>query len=329
MDRRAFLATMMSSGLAGAPLAARAQPSAAKVVKLGVLRAAPDGGPFRQYFESFREALRESGLVEGRNLKLEYRVRTWSAEDVAEVAAELVRLDVDVIVAFGSPAVRAATGATRSTPIVALDLESDPLAEGFVTGLARPGGNVTGLFLDLPELSGKWIEYLREIVPRLSRVAVIWDPSTPPNLLRGAEAAARAAGVEVFSLEARVPADFAAAFRSATSRRAGALLVLPSPATSSARGQIVEMEAKQRMPTIMPFAEFAEEGGLIAYGPDVAPMYRQSADVMMRILRGQRPSDIPIERPARFTLIVNRKTAASLGLTIPRSLLARADKVIE
>lgn len=328
MDRRAFMATMMS-GLATAPLAAGAQPSAVKVVKLGVLRAAPDGGPFRQYFESFRQALRESGLVEGKSLKLEYRVRAGSAEDVAEVAAELVRLNMDVIVAFGSPAVRAAAGATRSTPIVALDLESDPFAEGFVTGLAHPGGNVTGLFLDLPELSGKWIEYLREIVPRLSRIAAIWDPSTPPNLLRGAEAAARTAGVEVFSLEARVPGDFAGAFLSATSRRAGAMLVLPSPVTSSARRQIIEMEAKQRMPTIMPFAEFAEEGGLISYGPDVAGMYRQAAGVMMKILRGQRPADIPIERPAHFTLIVNRKTAASLGLIVPRSLLARADKVLE
>jgi len=328
VDRRAFMAAMVA-GLVTAPLAARAQPSAVKVVKVGVLRAAPDGGPFRQYFESFHQALRENGFVEGKNLKLEYRVRAGSAEDVADAAAELMRLDMDVVVAFGSPAVRAATGATRSTPIVALDLESDPIAEGFVTGLAYPGGNVTGLFLDLPELSGKWIEYLREIVPRLLRIATIWDPATPPNLLRGAEAAARTAGVEFFSLEARVPGDFTAAFRSAISRRAGAMLVLPSPATSSARRQIIEMEAKQRIPTIMPFAEFAEEGGLIAYGPDVAGMYRQAADVMMKVLRGQRPADIPIERAARFTLIVNRKTAASLGLTVPRSLLARADKVVE
>lgn len=319
----------MMSGLATAPLAARAQPLAVKVVKLGVLRAAPDDGPFRQYFEGFRQALRGSGLVEGKNLKIEYRVRAGSAADVAEVAAELVLLHMDVIGAFGSPAVRAAAGATRSTAIVALDLESDPVAEGFVTGLAYPGGNVTGLFLDLPELSGKWIEYLREIVPRLSRIAVVWDPSTPSNLFRGAEAAARTAGVEVFSLEARVPGDFAGVFRSATSRRAGAMIVLPSPVTSSARGQIIEMESKQRVPTIMPFAEFAEEGGLIAYGPDVAGMYRQAAGVMTRVLRGHPPADIPIERPARFTLIVNRKTAASLGLTVPRSLLARADKVVE
>jgi putative ABC transport system substrate-binding protein len=255
MDRRSFMAAMMS-GLVTAPLAARAQqPSGMKVVKLGVLRAASDGGP--------------SGSISRPSVKryaraASSRARTSSSSTASgpgAVAAELVLLNVDVIVAFGSPAVRAAAGATRSTPIVALDLESDPVAEGFVTGLAHPGGNVTGLFLDLPELSGKWIEYLREIVPRLSRIAAIWDSSTPPNLLRGAEKAARTSGVEVFSLEARVPGEFAAAFRSATERRVGAMLVLPSPATSSARRQIIEMEAKHRMPTIMAFSEFAEEGG--------------------------------------------------------------------
>jgi putative ABC transport system substrate-binding protein len=198
-----------------------------------------------------------------------------------------------------------------------------------VTSLARPGGNVTGLFLDLPQLSGKWIEYLRATVPRLSRIAAIWDPATPPTLLRSAEASARGVGVELLPLEGRVPGEFVANFLSATSRRAGAMLVLPSPATSSARRLIIEMEAKQRMPTMMAFAEFAEEGGLIAYGPDVAGMYGQAGDVVVKVLRGQRAEDIPIERPARFTLIVNGKTAASLGLTVPAALLARADKLIE
>jgi putative ABC transport system substrate-binding protein len=327
MDRRTFAAVLVT-GLVGARCA-WAQAGGPTKVKVGVLRAAPDGGPFRQYFEAFRQTLRKDGLVEGKNLAFEYRVRAGSAEDIADLAAELVRLRVDAIVAFGSPAVRAAAGATRSTPIVALDLESDPLAEGFVATLARPGGNVTGLFLDLPEFSGKWIEYLRATVPRLSRIAAIWDPATPPNLLRSAEAAAREVGAELHTFEARVPSEFGAAFSSAVARRAGAMLVLPSPATSSARRQIVQLEMKQRLPTMMAFAEFAEEGGLIAYGPDVVDMYRQAAGVMVKVVRGQSPGAIPIERPVRFTLVVNLKTAASLGLIVPGSLLAQADRVLE
>ena len=328
MNRRTFMAAVVS-GLAAAPLSAAAQQPAAKVVKVGVLRPAPDGPVFRQNFEPFHQALRQSGFVEGTSLTIEYRVQAGTAEEIAGLAAELVRLRMDAIVAIGPAAVRAAAGATKSTPIVAVDLESDPIAAGFVTGLARPGGNVTGLFLDFPGLSGKWIEMLREMVPRLSRIGVTWDPSTPRNLLRGAEAAARTVRVQLVSLEAPAPEGFAAAFRSATDKRAGAMLVLPSPTVNSARQQIIELAAKHRMPTIMAFPEFAEEGGLIAYGPNVPGMFRQAGDVMVKVLRGTRPAEIPIERPVRFELIVNRKTAASLGLTVPPSLLVRADRVIE
>jgi putative ABC transport system substrate-binding protein len=328
MNRRTFIA-VMAAGVVAPPLGAAAQPTTAKTARIGVLRAAPDAPVFRQNFEMFRQTLRETGLVEGRGLTIEYRVQAGPPAAIAGLAEELVRLRVDAIVAIGPPAVRAAAGATTSIPIVAVDLESDPMAEGFVTGLARPGKNVTGLFLDFPELGGKWIELLREMVPRLSRVLVAWDPSTPPNLLRGAEVAARAVRVQLSSLEATASDGLAAAFEAATSARAGAMLVLPSPMVNSARRQIIEMAAKHRMPTIMAFPEFAEEGGLIAYGPDVPSMFRQAGDVMLKVLRGTRPSEIPIERPARFEMIVNRKTATSLGLTVPRSLLARADKVIE
>jgi putative ABC transport system substrate-binding protein len=319
----------MVSGLAAAPLSAAAQQPAAKVVKIGVLRAAPDATLFGQNFELFRQALRQSGFVEGTNLTIEYRMRAGTAEEIAGLAAELVRLGMDAIVALGPAAVRAAARATKSTPIVAVDLHSDPVAEGFVTGLGRPGGNVTGVFLDFPELSGKWIEMLREMVPRLSRITVAWDPSTPRNLLRSAEAAARTVRVQLVSLEVPAPEGFAAAFRSATDKQAGAMLVLPSPMVSSARQQIIEMAAKHRMPTIMASPEFAAEGGLIGYGPDVPGMFRQAGDVMVKVLRGTRPGEIPIERPARFELIVNRKTAASLGLTVPQSMLVRADRLIE
>jgi putative ABC transport system substrate-binding protein len=294
-----------------------------------VLRAAPDVSLFRRNFDMFRQVLRQAGFIEGTSLEIEYRVRAGAAEEIAGLAAELVRAGMDAVVAIGPSAVRAAAAATQSVPIVAVDLESDPIAEGFVTGLARPGRNVTGLFLDFPELSGKWIQLLQEIVPRLSRITVTWDPSTPPNLLRGAEAAARTVGVQLFTHEAPALPGLVGAFESATRRRAGAMLVLPSPMVNSSRRQIIEIAARHRMPTIMAFPEFAEEGGLMAYGPDVASMFRQAGDVAVRILRGTAPGEIPIERPARFELVVNRRTAAGLGLTVPRSLLARADKVVE
>ncbi|HSE05121.1 MAG TPA: ABC transporter substrate-binding protein [Methylomirabilota bacterium] len=326
MTRRSFI-TVTAGGLLARPLGAGAQP--AKPVRIGVLRAAPDGVVFREGFELFRQVLRGNGFVEGANFTIEYRVRAGSAEEIATLAGELAHPRIDAIVAIGPAAVRAAAAATKSIPIVAVDLESDPVAEGFVGSLGRPGGNLTGLFLDFPALSGKWIELLKEMVPRLSRIGVLWDPTTPPNLLKGAGAAAGTLRVEIFPVEARAPEELAPAFRSAVEKRAGGVLVLSSPLFYSARAQIVAMAARHRAPTIMPFPEFAEDGGLMAYGASVPGMYRQAGDVMVKVLRSGRPGDIPIERPARFELIVNRKTAASLGLVVPRSLFARADKVIE
>jgi putative ABC transport system substrate-binding protein len=328
MDRRAFVAAL-ASGMLAAPRSARAQPAAAKPVGVGVLRAAPDAPLFRQNAERFLQALRENGFVEGTNLAVEFRVRAGRTEDMAVLAAELVRLRMDGILAVGPAAVQAAAGATKAIPIVAMDLESDPVAAGFATSLARPGKNVTGVFLDFPELSGKWIQLLRELVPKLARIAAIWDPSTPANLLRGAETAARTLRVELFPLEALTAEDFAPAFRSAADKRVDALMVLSSPVFYSARPQIVAGAARHRLPTIMPFPEFADHGGLIAYGPNVPAMFRQAGEVMVKVLRGTRPGDIPLELPARFELSVNRKTAASLGLTVPHSLLVRADRVVE
>lgn len=310
-----------------APSAVAQAPS--KAVRIGVLRPAPDNAVFRQYFDPFRQALRENGFVEGANLVIEYRVRPGTSAEIAGLASELVRLKVDAILAVSPVGVRAATQATTSIPIVAVDLESDPVAAGFVTGLARPGGNVTGVFLDGPELGGKWIELLKEAVPKLTRVAVLWDPWTGPNLLRGAEAGARTVRMQLLPLEARGPDDFAGAFRSAVDGRAGALLVLSSPVFNSARVQIAELAAKHRLPAIMPFPGFAEDGGLMAYGPHLGSMFRQAAGVMVKVLRGARPGEIPIQPPGRFELIVNSKTAKGLGLTIPQSLLLRADRVIQ
>ena len=328
MDRRAFVVAL-ASGILAVPGSVRAQPAAAKPVRVGVLRAAPDAPIFRQNVERFLQALRESGFVEGTNLVMEFRVRAGRTEDMAALAAELVRIGTDGILAVGPAAVQAAAGATKAIPIVAVDLESDPVAAGFVTSLARPGKNVTGVFLDFPELSGKWIQLLRELVPKLARIAAVWDPSTPANLLRGAETAARTLRVELFSLEALTAEDFTRAFRSAADKRADALMVLSSPVFYSARPQIVAGAARHRLPTIMPFPEFADHGGLIAYGPNIPAMFRQAGLVMVKVLRGTSPGDIPLELPARFELSVNRKTAASLGLAVPHSLLVRADRVVE
>jgi putative ABC transport system substrate-binding protein len=246
-----------------------------------------------------------------------------------QLAGELVRLNVDAILAISLAGVTAAARATKTIPIVAVDLETDPIAAGFVATLARPGGNVTGLFLDIPELSGKWIELLKAAVPKLTRVSVLWDPATSPNLLKAAETTAPIQGVQVRPREAHGPDELAQAFGAAAAWPAGAMLVLPSPVFNSARKQIAELARKHRMPALMPFTGFAEDGGLMAYGPHLGSMFRQAADVMASLLRGGRPAHTPIERPSRFELTVNLRTAKALGLTIPPSLLLRADQTIE
>jgi len=328
MARRAFV-VVLASGMLTAPRAGRAQPAAAKPVRVGVLRAAPDAPIFRQNAERFLQALRESGFVEGTNLAMEFRVRAGRTEDMAALAGELVRLGMDGILAVGPAAVQAAAGATKTIPIVAVDLESDPVAAGFALSLARPGKNVTGVFLDFPELSGKWIQLLRELVPKLARVAAVWDPSTPSNLLRGAETAARTLRVDLFPLEALTAEDFTPAFRSAADRRADALMVLSSPVFYSARPQIVAGAARHRLPVIYALRAVPAEGGLISYGVDLPNLFHQAAAYADRILKGANPADLPISQPTKFELVINLKTAATLDLTVPPTLLARADEVIE
>lgn len=325
-ERRSF---MLSAGaLLAAPFAAGAQP-AGKVWRVGVLRAAPDDAVFRQNFDPFRQALRELRFTEGTNLAFEYRVRAGKPEEIRAFADDLVRAKLDAILVMGPAAVRAAANATTVIPMVAVDLESDPIAEGFAAALARPGKNITGLFLDFPEMSGKWIQLLKEAVPKLGRVAVLWDPATGPNLLRGTEEAGSSMRIQVLRLEARSPADFARAFESAATQKAEALLALSSPVFNSARKEIAELALKYRMPAMMPFPGFADDGGLMAHGPHLSSMFRQAGGVMGKVLQGARPGEIPIERPTRFELAVNLKTAKALGITVPQSLLLRADRVIE
>jgi putative ABC transport system substrate-binding protein len=318
---------LVAVGIVSWPLMTGAQ--AGKAARIGVLRPAPDDAVFRQTVEPFRQTLRGSGWVEGANLAIEWRVRAANTREIHSLAGELVRLRVDAIFAMAPAGVAAAAQATKSIPIVAVDLETDPIAAGFVTSLARPGGNVTGIFLDFPELGGKWVQLVREAVPGLTRVAVVWDPATGPSLLKGAEAAARMLNVQVVVLEVRGPRDFAGAFRSAAREKAGALLVLGSPVFNSARKELAELAAKHRLPAIMPFAGFAEDDGFMAYGPHLPTMFQQAGAVMAKILAGIPPGVIPIERPARFELIVNLRAAKALGLTVPNPTLLQADRVIE
>ena len=331
IGRRALLRALLQ-GLVGirlaAPRRASAQ-SAAKIRRVGVLRPAPDDARFRRDFEGFRDALRKDGYVEGTNLAIEYRMRPGPSEAILGMAAELAQLPVDVIVAISPAAVMAAAKVTRTIPVVAIDLESDPLALGLVTSLARPGGNVTGLFLDFPELAGKWLELMRETVPSLSRVAVLWDPATGPAQMKAAEAAARTLRLQIQVLPARAAADLDAAVQAAVRERAGALVVLSSPVFNAARREVATLTGRSRLPSIMAFPGYAEDGGLIGYGPHLRSMFAQAGGHVVRVLNGGAPREIPVERPTQFSLLINQTTAQALGVTIPASLLARADEVIQ
>jgi putative ABC transport system substrate-binding protein len=329
VHRRAFIGTV-AGGLLAAPLAAGAQ-QAEKGARVGFLATSLATGP--HLTEAFRQGLRDLGYVEGRNVVIEYRDAQGKIERLPALAAELVALKVDVIVAPNTPAALAAKQATRTLPIVFVGA-GEPVASGLVTSLARPGGNVTGLSVVSPELVGKWLELLTQAVPEVSRVAVLRQPGamdeqTEKDMLKGAEVAARALGVRLQFVEARSPADFERAFSDMTRERAGALTVRPAPMFVSGRRRLVDLAAKNRLPAVYPWREFVDAGGLMAYGPNLADLYRRAAPYVDRILKGAKPGNLPVEQPTKFELVINLKTAKALGLTIPPSLLQRADQVIE
>ncbi len=326
MNRRDALISLLALG--AGPLAAQAQ-QAGKAFRIGVIRPGPDDAVWQANFDPFRQALRELGFAEGKNLAFEFRVAPGTSEEMRARANELVRAKVDAILAIATAGVTAAARATTSIPIVAVDLESDPIAQKLAATLGRPGGNVTGLFLDFPELSGKWLELLKEAVPRLTRAAVLRDPATGPYLLKGAVSAGESMRVEILPLEAHTPTEFERAFQLAVKQKADALLVLSSPVYSSARKEIAALALKHRLPAIMPFPQFADDGGLMAYGPHLTSMFRQAGGVMAKVLQGMQPREMPIERPTRFELALNLKTAKALGLTLRPSLLVRAERMIE
>jgi putative ABC transport system substrate-binding protein len=328
VDRRRFLLTSLTGALA-APLAAEAQQTG-KVARIGWL-GDPANNPHVR--EAFLQGLRDLGYVEGRNLVMEYRSTEGKLERLPALAAELVALKVDVIVGPATAHALAAKQATKTIPIV-FPAAADAVTSGLVTSLARPGGNVTGLSFLGPELIGKRLEQLKQAVPGVSRVAVLWQPGalgerTDKDILKQAEVAARALGVRPQFVEARGPDDFDRAFSDMTNAGVGALTVWSTPMFFSERRRLVDLAAKNRLPAVHPWREFVDAGGLMSYGPDLADMFRRAATYVDRILKGAKPGDLPVEQPTKFELVINLKTAKALGLTIPQSLLARADQVID
>jgi len=328
--RLAFPVALLLGGLFS-PSAAEAQP-APKVARIGYLSMSLAGSPPNLH-EAFRHGLRDLGYVEGRNVVIEYRDAEGKAERLPALAAELVALKVDVIMAGSTPNALAARQATRTIPIVFLS-SGDPVADGLVTSLARPGGNVTGLSSLTPERVGKCLELLTQAVPGISRVAFLWQPGavgerTAKDTLKGAEVAARALGVRLQIVEARGPADIDRAFLDMTKARTGALVVWATGMFVSERGRVVALAAKNRLPAVYTLREFVDAGGLMSYGHSQADLNRRAATYVDKILKGAKPADLPVEQPTKFDLVINLKAAKILGLTIPPSVRGRADHVVE
>jgi putative tryptophan/tyrosine transport system substrate-binding protein len=280
--------------------------------------------------EAFRQGLRELGYIEGKNILIEYRWAEGNFDRLPALVAELVGLKVDIIVTGGPQATRPAKKATATIPIV-MAFDSDPVGNGFVASLARPGGNVTGLSALSPEISGKQLELLKEIVPKLSRVAVLGNSAEPANAqaLREVKLAAGAFGVQLQHLDLVGPKDIETAFRAASKGRAEAALVLTSPITFSQRTQVADLAVKNRLPAIYWSSDFVEDGGLMTYSVSFTDLFRRAAEYVDKILKGAKPADLPVEQPKKFEFIINLKAAKQIGLTIPPNVLARADKVIK
>lgn len=316
-------------GLLAAPLAAFAQQKPAKVARIGFLGATA-ASVYASRIEGLRAGLRDLGYVEGKNLVLEFRWAEAKYERLPALAAELVQLKVDVIVAAGTPATKAAQRATTTIPIV-MPLSADPVGAGFVASLSRPGGNITGLTDIAGDVSVKYLELLRVAVPNLSRVAVLVNPGNPqhPDFLKNIQAATKTAGVNVSPLQAGTASQIEAALGAMTRERAGGLIVLPDGLFLLQARQIAELATKNRLPTMFGVPEFVEAGGLMSYGQNSIERFRRAATYVDKILKGVKPADLPVEQPTKLELVINLRTVKAIGLTIPQELLLRADRVIE
>jgi putative tryptophan/tyrosine transport system substrate-binding protein len=328
MNRRESIITLVA--LITVPFAAEAQ-QAARIPRIGVLAGNLASTP--HLVAAFRQGLLDLGYVEGRNIVIEYRDAKGEFKRLPALAGELVALKVDVILAAGTQHVLAAKDATTTIPIVFADV-ADPVSRGFVSSLARPGGNITGLANLNTDLIGKWLELLKQAVPGVTRVAFLWQPGILPeraekDVMQRAEAAARTLGVQLQVLEARGPEDFDRAFAEMTRSRIDAVIVWGGVMFIYERKRIAELAARNRLPSSYPMSEFVDAGGLLSYAPNIADNFRRAAGYVDRILKGAKPADLPVEQAAKLELVINLKTAKALRLTIPPSLLARADLVID
>ena len=334
MDRRRFLLTSLTGALAlprGAEAlqVERPRPPVVGSIASGYRSHWASGGQMGHVRSAFEDGLRDEGYVAGQDVVIDYRFAEGDPAQLPDVTAALIARRVEVLVAHGPAALRAARTATTRIPIVATDFETDPVAAGFAQSLARPGGNVTGAFLDQADLSGKWLELVREVVPRLVRITAIHDASTPADQSRALQMSAKVFRVQIQTVEVSRGQDFEGAFAAAVRNGAQAVVLLSSPLISRHGRDIADRATPKRLPTISMFKENAAEGCLMAYGPEQVEAFRIAGHLVGRVLKGSSPAEIPIERPMRFELVINLKTAKALGLTIPQSLLLRADQIIQ
>jgi putative tryptophan/tyrosine transport system substrate-binding protein len=329
MQRRSFVYGLAAAMASPRPAAAQSASRSRRVGHIAIAAPSSTSPPPPANWNAFVEGLRAHRYIEGSNVSFEHRYAEAKPELFAPIAAELVRSRIDVIFARGPWAVDAARKATASIPIVGLDLETDPVAQGFVKSLARPGGNLTGMVLDLAELSGKQLEILKELVPGLTRVGVMGDRGVNVSQLRELARAAHGAGIKVDVLEVGGAADVESAFANAARHRSQAIIVLSNPLSLALRAELADMASLRRLPMIYLYRAHVDAGGLVSYGPDLVEMFRQCGVYVARILNGSKASELPIERPVKFELAVNVKRAKALGLVFPPSLLLRADHVIE
>jgi ABC-type uncharacterized transport system substrate-binding protein len=328
MRRREFITFLGAVALW--PLAARAQqPRRYRIGHLAIAAPTDTPPPPPANWDAFVQGLREGAYVEGQNVEFEHRSAHDQPEQFPKLALELATINVDVIFARGTWALSAAKNATRTIPIVGIDLEIDPVEAGLVTSIARPGGNITGMFLDLSELSSKHLQLLKEILPRTSRIAVLANPGINASQLRELNRVAGPMSVDIRAVNVKNALDLDDAFHAAMNWHADALIVLSNPLSLAHRTRIGSLAEKASLPSIYLYRAHVDAGGLISYGPDLPDMFRRCGGYVGRILGGTKPADLPIERPARFDLVVNLKTAKALGISIPEIVLVRADTVLE